>query len=104
MRVCLLQSVRVLPHHSVVISVQLVGPATRPGPFILQPEKLMGGLQTEESLLHVDSDGTAKTSLVNLTGFTQTVEKGTALCTASEVVEQIFPVQETDLVLRPRVN
>jgi len=71
----------------VVVSVQLVGPATRPGPFILQPKELMGGLQTEESLLLVNSDGTAKTSLVNLTGFTQTVEKGTALCTASEVVE-----------------
>ena len=56
------------------------------------------GLQVEESLLTVQDDGTAYVSLVNVTGFTQTINSGTSLGMLSEIDEEIQQ-PEHDVVL-----
>ena len=88
-RVSMLRSMRVLPHHSTFVTVKVDGEITTPRSLLLQPEETMAGLLVEESLVTVQDDGTAHVSLVNLTGFTQTIDSGTAVGVVSEVEEEI---------------
>ena len=79
------QSVRVLPYQSVLGTIQIDNELKASAPLLLQPELSGVGSQVEESLLTVQDDGTARVSLVNLTGFTQTIDSGTSLGTLSEI-------------------
>jgi len=96
-RVSLLQSVRVLPHYSAIVKAKVDSEKGVVTPLILQPEEgLIDGLTVEESLLTVQDDGTTQVSVVNLTGFTQTIDSGTSLGTASKIDEEIQPVKRDD--------
>ena len=75
----MLQSMRVLTHHSTLVTVKVDGEITTTRPLILQPEESMAGLLEEESLVTVQDDGMAHVSLVNHTGFTQTINSGPAV-------------------------
>ena len=64
----------------------------------------MAGLLLEESLVTVQDDRTADVSLVNLTGFTQTIDSGTTVGTISEVDEEIQLPGDADNVTSAAVN
>ena len=96
-RVSMLRSMRVLPHHSTLVTVKVDGEITTPRSLLLQPEETMAGLLVEESLVTVQDDGTAHVSLVNLTGFTQTIDSGTAVGVVSEVEEEIRFAEDADV-------
>ena len=76
----MLQSTRVLPHHSTLVIVKVDGETTTSGPLLIQPEEPMAGLLVEQSLVTFQDDGIAHVSLVNLTGFKLTVEPQWAQC------------------------
>ena len=103
-RVSMLQSVRVLPHHSTLVTVKVDGEITTSGSLLLQPEESMAGLLVEESLVTVQNDSTAHVSLVNLTGFTQTIDSGTTVGTVSEVEEEVQFAEDADNVMPATVN
>ena len=103
-RVSMLRSMRVLPHHSTLVTVKVDGEITTPRSLLLQPEETMAGLLVEESLVTVQDDGTAHVSLVNLTGFTQTIDSGTAVGVVSEVEEEIRFAEDADSVMPATVN
>ena len=58
----------------------------------------------EESLVTVQNDSTAHVSLVNLTGFTQTIDNGTTVGTVSEAEEEIQFAEDADKVIPATVN
>ena len=64
----------------------------------------MAGLLVEESLVTVQNDSTAHVSLVNLTGFTQTIDSGTTVGTVSDVEEEIQFAEDADNVMPATVN
>ena len=103
-RVNMLKSMRVLPNQSTLVTVKVDGEVTTSGSLLLQPEEAMAGLLVEESLVTVQDDGTAHVSLVNLTGFTQTIDSGTTVGTISEVDEEIQLQGDADNVTSATVN
>ena len=103
-RVSMLQSTRVLPHHSMLVTVKVDGEITTSRSVLLQPEESMAGLLVEESLVTVQDDGTAHVSLANLTGFTQTIDSGTTVGTVSEVEEEVQLSGDVDNMMSATVN
>ena len=58
----------------------------------------MAGLLVEESLVIVQHDDTAHVSLVNLTGYTQTIDSEITVGTVSEVEEEIQFGQKMQII------
>ena len=104
--VSMLQSLHVLPHHSKLVTVKVDGEITTSGSLLLQPEESMAGLLVEESLVTVQDDSTctANVSLVNLAGFTQTIDNGTTIHTISEIEEEIQFAGDADNVMPAKIN
>ena len=100
----MLKSMRVLPNQITLVTVKVDGEVTTSGSLLLQPEEAMAALLVEESLVTVQDDGTVHVSLVNLTGFTQTIDGGTTVGTISEVDEEIQPPRDADNVTSATVN
>ena len=103
-RVSMLQSMYVLPHHSTLVTVKVDGEIPTCRSLLLQPEESMAGILVEESLVTVHDDGTAHVSLVNLIEFTQTIDGGTAVGTVSEVEEEIQSAEDADNMMSATVN
>ena len=102
-RVSMLQSTRVLPHHSTLVTVKVDGEITTSRSLLLQPEESMAGLLVEESLVNIRDDGTAHVSLANLTGFTQTIHSRTTVGTVSEVEEEVQLSGDVDNIMSATV-
>ena len=103
-RVSMLKSMRVLPNQSTLVTVQVDSEVAASGYLLLQPKETMAGLLVEESLVTVQDNGIAHVSLVNLTGFTQTIDSGTTVGTLVEVDEETQLPGEADDVKSATIN
>ena len=77
-RVYLTESVRVAPHHSVVIPVQMEEGWSKTDPLLLQEDEelLSLRLSTDEALLQPDANGQSHAVLTNFSGATQCLSQG----------------------------
>ena len=86
-RVRLLQSVRVLPHQTRSVLVQVDAESCK-GPLLLEYQSDVEeatGLQVEDALLSPAKGGVAKLVVANRSGFTQVAQEGADLGEATEV-------------------
>ena len=84
----LLQSVCLPPGQSIFARVEIPGHIQAPNPILLECDESIGGvvgLQVDDSLVEVPDDGTAKLSITNLSGFTQRLERGMRVGSATPV-------------------
>ena len=84
----LLQSVCLPPGQSIFARVEIPGHIQAPNPILLEGDESIGGvvgLQIDDSLVEVPDDGTAKLSITNLSGFTQCLERGMRVGSATPV-------------------
>ena len=95
---------RVLSNQSTLVTVQVDSEVAASGYLLLQPKETMAGLLVEESLVTVQDNGIAHVSLVNLTGFTQTIDSGTTVGTLVEVDEETQLPGEADDVKSATIN
>jgi len=91
-RAKLVNSIRVLPQQCSLVSVELEGISDAVEPLLLEPEDLGCDLQMEQTLLSPLESSTATHQVVieNCTGFTQNLDKGMTIGTATEV-EEVLP-------------
>ena len=78
-RVYLMQSVRVAPHQSLVVPVQIERGWCETRPLLLQQDESEAKLSVDEALLQPDRDGRCHTVLTNLSGYTQRLGPGDVL-------------------------
>ena len=93
-RVEAVKSIRVLPHHSVAVPVEVTGVDDSSGTWVVEPEEL-DSFQVEESMLQLCNGENPHIIVVNSTGFTQTLPCGTRVGTAVECSE-VIPTSQRD--------
>ena len=85
-RVTPVRSVRVLPHQSIIVPIEAVGVEDACDTRLLEPDS-SEIVQVEGSFVTFQSNGRAQAVLTNMTGFTQTLQAGIQLGTASQCKE-----------------
>ena len=88
-RVYLVRSVRVLPHQSVVVPIQAIGMEGSCDMCLLEPN-CSEIVQVEGSFVNWGSYGITQAVLMNLTGFTQTLQARGQVGTVSQC-EEVSP-------------
>ena len=104
-RAKLVNSVRILPQQCSLVSVELEGNFDAAKQLLLEPEDLGCDLQMEQTLLCPlgNNTGTYQVVIENCTGFTQNLDVGVTLGTATEV-EEVMPIPITEQKGKAHIN
>ena len=104
-RAKLVNSVRILPQQCSLVSVELEGNFDAAKQLLLEPEDLGCDWQMEQMLLCPlgNNTGTYQVVIENCTGFTQNLDVGVTLGTATEV-EEVMPIPITEQKVKAHIN
>ena len=93
-KVSVIKAVRVLPHQSVVVPVEVTGTENTDATWLVEPDNALG-VEVEQSALSLCDSKNSHVIVSNTTGYTQTLEPHTKLGTVVQCNE-VMPTQNPD--------